>query len=242
MAIAPAVLMAGLCLAVTGIEAWLSKFGTTPNARLVLGRIGIGLPYVMAAAIGVVFVFAAAGATAIRFAGWSVVFGGLLVVAIAASREIARLHSFAHALPAGDRLLAYADPSTMMGATIAALAAVFGLRVAMKGNAAFAAAEPRRIRGRRAIHGESDWMAMTEAARVFPEAGGIVVGERYRVDRDAVAGCWRTTTASATSRSAPMTPRHGAPAASLLCSASMRPSARRTASRSPVPAASRPHP
>ena len=73
MAIAPAVLMAGLCLAVTGIEAWLSKFGTTPNARLVLGRIGIGLPYVMAAAIGVVFVFAAAGATAIRFAGWSVV-------------------------------------------------------------------------------------------------------------------------------------------------------------------------
>jgi len=29
-------------------------------------------------------------------------------------------------------------------------------------------------------------MAMTEAARLFPEAGGIVVGERYRVDRSAV--------------------------------------------------------
>lgn len=62
LAIAPAVLMAGLCLALTGVEAWLSKFGTTPNAHLVLGRIGIALPYVMAAAIGMVFLFAAAGA------------------------------------------------------------------------------------------------------------------------------------------------------------------------------------
>ncbi|MHC2566319.1 type IV secretion system protein VirD4 [Bradyrhizobium liaoningense] len=186
LAIVPAVLMAGLCLALTGIEAWLSKFGTTPKAHLVLGRIGIALPYVIAAAIGAIFLFAAAGATAIRFAGWSVVFGSLLVVAIATSREISRLHSFANALPAGDRLLAYADPSTIIGATVAALAAVFGLRVAMRGNAAFAAAEPRRIHGRRAIHGEADWMTMTEAVRLFPEAGGIVVGERYRVDRDAV--------------------------------------------------------
>ena len=120
LAIAPAMLMAGLCLAITGIEGWLSKFGATPNARLVLGRIGIALPYLMAAAIGVVFLFAAAGATAIRSAGWSVVFGGLLVVAIAASREIARLHSFANALPSGDRLLAYADPSTIVGATCCA--------------------------------------------------------------------------------------------------------------------------
>lgn len=163
LAIVPAVLMTGLCLALTGIEAWLSKFGTTPKAHLVLGRIGIALPYVIAAAIGVVFLFAAAGATAIRSAGWSVVFGVLIVVAIAASREIARLHSFANALPAGDRLLAYADPSTIIGATVTALVAVFGLRVGMRGNAAFAAAAPRRIRGRRAIHGESDWMTITTA-------------------------------------------------------------------------------
>ncbi|MGY3116175.1 type IV secretion system protein VirD4 [Bradyrhizobium sp. S3.14.4] len=186
LTLAPAVLMAGLCLALTGVEAWLSKFGASPNARLMLGRIGIALPYLMAAAIGVVFLFAAAGATAIRFAGWSVVYGGFVVVAIATSREIARLHSFANALPSGDRLLSYADPSTIIGATFAAIVAVFGLRVAMRGNAAFAAAEPRRIRGQRAIHGESDWMAMTAAARLFPDAGGIVVGERYRVDRDAV--------------------------------------------------------
>ncbi|MCP3477836.1 Ti-type conjugative transfer system protein TraG (plasmid) [Bradyrhizobium sp. CCGUVB1N3] len=188
LAIAPAVLMVGSCLAITGIEVWFAKFGTTPNARLLLGRIGIAMPYALAAANGVVFLVAAAGATAIRAAGWGVVSGGMIVVAIAALREIARLHSFAGALPTGDRLLAYADPSTIVGATIVALGAVFGIRVAIRGNTAFASSIPRRIRGRRAIHGESDWMAMAEAARLFPEVGGIVIGERYRVDRDAGAG------------------------------------------------------
>jgi type IV secretion system protein VirD4 len=186
-AIAPAVLMVALCFAMTGAEAWLVRIGTTPGGRMLLGRIGIALPYVAAAAIGLIFLFAAAGAAMIRSAGWSVMAGGLLVIALAAMREITRLHSIANALAPGDRLVGYVDPSTVIGATIAAVVAAFGLRVAMKGNAAFAGAAPRRIHGRRAIHGESDWMAMTEAARLFPEAGGIVVGERYRVDRDAVA-------------------------------------------------------
>lgn len=186
-AVALTLLMAGLCLALTGVETWLSRFGGTPHARLVLGRIGLALPYLVAAAGGLVVLFAAAGASAIRSAGWGVACGGLIVVAIAAVREIVRLHSFAGGLPVGDRLLAYADPSTAIGATCAALVAMFGLRVALRGNAAFAGAAPRRIRGRRAIHGESDWMAMGTAARLFPDAGGIVVGERYRVDRDASA-------------------------------------------------------
>lgn len=187
LAIAPAVLMVGLCFVATDVGAWLSKFGASPNARLMLGRIGLALPYVVAATAGVIFLFAAAGASAIRAAGWSVVTGGCLVIVIATSRETARLHSFAGALPSGDRVLAYADPATVIGATIVALVTVFGLRVAMRGNAAFAGAAPRRIHGRRAIHGESDWMAASEAARLFPDTGGIVVGERYRVDRDAVA-------------------------------------------------------
>ncbi len=187
LAIAPAVLMAGLCLAISGVETWLSRFGATPNARLALGRIGIALPYVLAASAGIVFLFAAAGASAIRLAGWGVAAGGCLVAAIAASREIARLHSFVNAVRSGEGLLAYTDPSTVIGATVAVLAAVFGLRVALRGNAAFAAAAARRIRGRRAIHGESDWMAMTEAARLLPETGGMVIGERYRVDGDAIA-------------------------------------------------------
>ncbi|MFX8922229.1 hypothetical protein ABTN04_19375, partial [Acinetobacter baumannii] len=56
------------------------------------------------------------------------------------------------------------------------------------GNTAFAAPAPKRIRGRRALHGDADWMSMLEATALFPEAGGIVIGERYRVDRDSVSG------------------------------------------------------
>jgi type IV secretion system protein VirD4 len=55
------------------------------------------------------------------------------------------------------------------------------------GNAAFASAEPKRIQGKRALHGEADWMKLTEAAKLFPDTGGIVIGERYRVDKDSVS-------------------------------------------------------
>lgn len=186
-AVVPIVMMAGLCLATTGGETWLAKFGTTPGAKLLLGRIGIALPYLLAAATGVVFLFACAGATAIRSSGWGVASGGGVVVAIAAWREMTRLHSFAGTLPAGERLISYIDPSTVGGATVMAIAAVFAMRVAIKGKAAFAAPLPKRVRGRRALHGDADWMSMQEAARLFGDAGGIVVGERFRVDKDSVA-------------------------------------------------------
>ncbi|WP_407810524.1 hypothetical protein, partial [Staphylococcus aureus] len=55
------------------------------------------------------------------------------------------------------------------------------------GNAAFARSEPKRIRGKRALYGEAEWMALPQAERLFGEGGGIVVGERYRVDRDSTA-------------------------------------------------------
>ncbi|RUW95721.1 conjugal transfer protein TraG, partial [Mesorhizobium sp. M2A.F.Ca.ET.037.01.1.1] len=117
-----------------------------------------------------------------------VVGGATAVVAIAATRETVRLIALADRVPVGRTALSYADPGTAVGATIALMCGVFALRVAIKGNAAFAAAGPRRIRGKRAIHGETDWMGMEAAGRLFSEAGGIVIGERYRVDRDHVAG------------------------------------------------------
>jgi hypothetical protein len=36
-------------------------------------------------------------------------------------------------------------------------------------------------------------MSVTDAAKLFPEAGGIVIGEGYRVDRDSVAAVSRRT-------------------------------------------------
>jgi type IV secretion system protein VirD4 len=78
----------------------------------------------------------------------------------------------------------------MAGAAAVLVSGIFAIaRYAVKGNAAFATAEPKRIRGKRALHGEAEWMKLTEAAKLFADAGGIVIGERYRVDKDR---CCRT--------------------------------------------------
>ena len=60
--IAPVVLMILAAVAITGVEHWLSAFGKTEAARQALGRTGIAVPYLTAALIGIVFLFASAGA------------------------------------------------------------------------------------------------------------------------------------------------------------------------------------
>ncbi len=187
MLVTPGALMLMTLLGLTGIEQWTGSFGSTADARVMLGRIGIALPYVVAAAIGIVFLFAARGALSIRSAGAGVLVGSAAVIAIAAVREGMRLSSFAYAVPTEASIFNYLDPASAVGATIVGVAGVFALRVAMRGNAAFAAATPRRIHGKRSVHGDAEWMALNEAKRLFPEAGGIVVGEAYRVDKDTVA-------------------------------------------------------
>ena len=188
MVAAPVIVMAGACLALTGMEHWLASLARAPDARMMLGRMGIALPYAVAGGAGVVFLFAARGAISIRLAGWGVVAGTLVVITMAAVREIGRLAAFAATVPPGTSIVEYTDPATLTGAVVAAVAGVFGLRVAIRGNAAFASAAPRRVRGKRAIHGEGEWMTISAARRLFPEAGGIVVGEACRVDRQAAGG------------------------------------------------------
>ncbi|PRD43553.1 Ti-type conjugative transfer system protein TraG [Phyllobacterium phragmitis] len=184
---APVVLMLTTVFMFAGIEQWLARFGSTEEAQLMLGRIGIALPYAISAATGIVFLFAAKGAIAIRTAGLGVLIGAVATILIAGMREIGRLAAFADAIPAGGSILNYADPATGMGAILAAVAGAFAARVAMRGNAAFATATPRRVSGKRAIHGEANWMTLNEARRLFPQTGGIVIGEGYRVDNDSVA-------------------------------------------------------
>jgi type IV secretion system protein VirD4 len=187
MLLAPSLLMLGTLLGLGGIEQWTAAFGTTPDARVMLGRIGLVLPYIVAAAIGIVFLFAARGAVAIRTMAVGVLIGSAAVVAAAVARECIRLSGFADSVPAGASLMNYVDPATTIGATLAGIAGLFALRVAMRGDAAFASAAPRRIHGKRSIHGDAEWMALKDARRLFPDAGGIVVGEAYRVDKDTVA-------------------------------------------------------
>ncbi|RVT68963.1 MULTISPECIES: Ti-type conjugative transfer system protein TraG [Rhizobium/Agrobacterium group] len=184
LALLPATIMIGATIPVPGIEQWLAGFGKTAQAKLMLGRVGLALPYAIAAGAGLIFLFAANGAAHIKAAGWSVVIGSLAVVLVAVLRETMRLLGIGASVPVGQSVLSYVDPSTAIGAAAAMLSGIFALRVAVSGNGAFARAEPRRVRGKRAVHGDADWMSMTEAAKLFPESGGVVIGERYRVDRD----------------------------------------------------------
>ena len=186
MLVSPGALMLMTLLGLDGIEQWTAAFGSTADARVMLGRFGIVLPFAAAAALGILFLFAARGTLSVRSAGAGVLIGGA-AVAIAASREMMRLSSFAVAVPVGGSIFNYVDPASAIGATIVSVVCVFALRVAMRGDAAFASPAPRRIHGRRSIHGDAEWMALKDARRLFPETGGIVVGEAYRVDKDTVA-------------------------------------------------------
>lgn len=185
--VVPGMLMIGAAWLFTGVEHWTASFGATTEARLMLGRIGIALPYAAAAGLGTLFLFAARGAVAIRTAGVGVLVGATAVVIVAIIQETNRLVKFADAVPPDGSIMQFVDPATSIGAMLVALSGVFALRVAFRGNSAFAAAAPRRVHGRRAIHGEADWMSVRSAKRLFPETGGIVVGEGYRVDKDTVA-------------------------------------------------------
>ncbi|OYR18317.1 ti-type conjugative transfer system TraG domain protein, partial [Brucella grignonensis] len=81
--------------------------------------------------------------------------GAAALVAAAVARESIRLSGLSDSVPAGASLINYIDPATAVGAMLAAVAGVFALRVAMRGNAAFAPAAPRRIHGKRSIHGDA---------------------------------------------------------------------------------------
>ncbi|MCQ4632729.1 Ti-type conjugative transfer system protein TraG [Shinella sp. CPCC 100929] len=187
LVIVPVALMLAVGFALSGFESGLASLGKTEAARLMLGRAGIALPYIAAAAVGVIFLFASAGAANIRFAGWGVVGGAVATISIAALREAHRLSRFTGQIPEGRSVFSYLDPASMVGAAAALMVGCFALRVALVGNVAFARSEPKRIRGQRAMHGEADWMSLKDAEKLFADAGGIVIGERYRVDRDGAA-------------------------------------------------------
>ncbi|MBS4003184.1 MAG: conjugal transfer protein TraG, partial [Afipia sp.] len=148
LTIVPAALMIGAMIALRGHEQWFASFAKTPQAALLLGRTGIALPYLGAAAIGVIILFACAGALAVRSAGWGVLAGATAVVGFAAWSEGSRLFALAGRVRDGS-VLAYADPATLMGSFAALACGLFALRVALAGNAAFAAAAPRRVSGQR---------------------------------------------------------------------------------------------
>jgi type IV secretion system protein VirD4 len=182
----PIMLMIGVTVGTTGIEQWLPTFGNTDTAKAALKHLGIAAPFVASGGAGVIVLFAAGGSVNIRSAAWGVVAGAAATFLMAFAREVILLSVFANQLPGGS-IVADLETGTIAAAVTSLMTGCFALRVALLGNAAFPRAEPRRVMGKRALHGEADWMTMQEAAHLFPNSGGIVIGECYRVDRDDVA-------------------------------------------------------
>lgn len=132
LTILPAAIMIAALVLMSGFEHRLAALGTSAPTKLTLGRAGLALPYVGAAAIGVIALLVVNGSANIKTAGGSVLAGNAVTVVIAIMREIVRLAGIAGNVPAGQSVLAYYDPATMVGAAAAIFSGIFGLRVALK--------------------------------------------------------------------------------------------------------------
>ncbi len=179
--------LVGLTGLTPGLDQSLGTLGKTAAQQQLLARIGSALPCVAVAAIGIITLFAAAGSVTIRVVATSVSVGNLVAMGTAITSEGIRLQTLTSTTSDARAPLSHVDPAIAASLALLMVALIFSLRVAVKGNAAFASSAPKRIRGRRALHGDADWMKLDQAARLFPQTGGIVIGERARVDKDSVA-------------------------------------------------------
>jgi type IV secretion system protein VirD4 len=78
-----------------------------------------------------------------------------------------------------DRALSYLDIVAIVGAVLGFIAVAGAARIST------VVPEPVK-RARRGTFGDADWLPMAAAAKLFPPDGEIVVGERYRVDKEIV--------------------------------------------------------
>lgn len=104
----------------------------------------------------------------------------LTVAGFYALREFGRLSpSVESGLLSWDRALSYLDMVALVGAVVGFMAVAVSARIST------VVPEPVK-RAKRGTFGDADWLPMSAAGKLFPPDGEIVVGERYRVDKDIV--------------------------------------------------------
>ncbi|MBB2842104.1 UNVERIFIED_ORG: type IV secretion system protein VirD4 [Rhizobium etli] len=97
-----------------------------------------------------------------------------------ALREFGRLApAVEHGIVTWDHALAYLDIVVVIGALTGFMISAVAARISV------VVPEPVK-RARLGTFGDADWLSMSAAAKLFPPDGEIVVGERYRVDKDIV--------------------------------------------------------
>lgn len=104
----------------------------------------------------------------------------LLVAGFYGLREIARLSPYVErGTLSWDQALSFLDMVAVASAAVGFMAAAVSARISS------VVPEPVK-RAKHGTFGDADWLPMAAAARLFPDDGEIVVGERYRVDKELV--------------------------------------------------------
>ncbi|TPN80999.1 Ti-type conjugative transfer system protein TraG [Mesorhizobium sp. CU2] len=104
----------------------------------------------------------------------------LAVAGFYALREFGRLApSVESGAVSWDQALSYLDMVAVIGAVAGFMAVAVAARIST--------VVPELVkRARRGTFGDADWLSMPAARKLFPPDGEIVVGERYRVDKEIV--------------------------------------------------------
>lgn len=180
----PLVLMLAVGFAMTGLEHTLSAYGKTISQAARLAGSGVAIRQISVAATGFFCLYAMAGCQKIRAAGCGVLLGCLFGPFIAWALTAGPIDAIQNVASVRNLSMADIHPAAMIGTASLILVGCFAMRVSMSGNAAFRLSGPKRVHGKRALHGEARWMSMKQASRLFHGKTGIVVGECYRVDED----------------------------------------------------------
>ncbi len=97
-----------------------------------------------------------------------------------AKREFARLSpSVESGTVTWDEVLSYLDFFAVMAAAVGFVIVAVSARISV------VVADSVK-RAKRATFGDADWLSMSAAGKLFPPDGEIVIGERYRVDRETI--------------------------------------------------------
>ncbi len=104
----------------------------------------------------------------------------LLVAGFYGLREFGRLEpSVERGVLTWDRALSFVDMIAVIGAAMGFMAAAVAARIS--------SVVPEQVtRAKRGTFGDADWLPMSAAGRLFPDDSEIVIGERYRVDKELV--------------------------------------------------------
>ncbi len=172
-----------------GHELALARIASDPVHYILLGKMGLLVPFIAAAGCTLFLLALARGSRSISYLGFGALGANLILIIGAITQEAARLHSVAGSLKEGESILLYLDPMISIGIILLIITGLFNLKISLHGNAAFGINKPKAIHGKRAIHGQAQWMNMKEARNLFPSTGTIILGEAYRVDQDTIADC-----------------------------------------------------